>query len=172
MNDLAAKQSADGKKAASRQVLTFTLGTETFAVDVLKVKEIRDWAPVTRLPRTPAHVLGVLSLRGMVVPIIDLRRRFNLAAAEFTPLTVIIVMSAATASGRQDFGVVVDGVSDVVNIAADDIRKTPHLAAKMDSEFIQSLAMLGDRMLILLDVDALLGRAAASDEAQGASSAA
>jgi purine-binding chemotaxis protein CheW len=172
MNDLAAKPAVDGKKAAPRQVLTFTLGSEIFAVDLLKVKEIRDWSPVTQLPRMPAYVLGVLNLRGRIVPIIDLRRRFHLATVEFTPLTVIVVMSAATAGGRQDFGAVVDGVSDVVDVAAESLRKTPHLASKMGSEFIQGLATVGQQMLILLDVDALLGREVVQDAAQCASSAA
>src|SRR5690348_10894150 len=107
---------------SSSQVLTFTLGSETYGVDILRVQEIRGWTPVTRIPQTPPHVLGVLNLRGSIVPIVDLRMRFNLERAEYTAITVIIVLSVESAVGRRDFGVVVDGVSDVVDINTADIK--------------------------------------------------
>jgi purine-binding chemotaxis protein CheW len=172
MNDLAANQAGNGKKAPPRQVLTFTLGSEVFAVDVLQVTEIRDWSALTQLPNMPPYVRGVLNLRGKIVPIVDLRRRFHMAEIEFTPLTVIVVMAAVTAAGRQEFGAVVDGVSDVIDIAAENMRKSPHLATKLHADFIQGLATVGDQMLILLDVDALLGREAVRGPAQCVSSAA
>jgi purine-binding chemotaxis protein CheW len=103
--------------SASKQVLTFTLGDETYGVDILRVQEIRGWAPVTRIPQAQAHVLGVLNLRGSIVPIVDLRMRFSLPRAEYTPLTVIIVLSVESPQGRRDFGLVVDGVSDVIDVA-------------------------------------------------------
>ncbi|MGA2187974.1 MAG: chemotaxis protein CheW [Steroidobacteraceae bacterium] len=157
MTDHASKKPAGGDRPPSRQVLTFCLGAETYGVDILRVQEIRGWSPVTRVPKSPPHVLGVLNLRGSIVPILDLRVRFSLERAEFTPLTVIIVLSIMTPAGRSEYGLVVDSVSDVIDISADDLKETPNLGGKMDADFVQSLATVADRMLILLDVDALLG---------------
>ena len=154
----ATKKQVVGTPESSRQVLTFCLGAETYGVDILRVQEIRGWSPVTRIPKSPPHVLGVLNLRGSIVPIVDLRVRFSLERAEFTPLTVIIVLSIMTPKGRSEFGLVVDSVSDVVDIGANDLRETPNLGGKLHSDFIQCLATVSDRMLILLDVDALVGR--------------
>src|SRR3982750_4261270 len=98
----------------TRQVLTFSLGREVYGVDILRVKEIRGWSPVTRIPQSPQSVLGVLNLRGAIVPIIDLRVRFALQQAEFTAVTVIIVLSLRTEQGTRECGVVVDSVKDVV----------------------------------------------------------
>ena len=158
MTDQLAKKSVDGESPTSRQVLTFCLGAETYGVDILRVQEIRGWSPVTRIPKSPTHVLGVLNLRGSIVPIVDLRVRFSLERAEFTPLTVIIVLSITTPNGRSEFGLVVDSVSDVVDISTKDLKEAPNLGGKMNADFIQSLATVADRMLILLDVDALIGR--------------
>ena len=143
--------------AGSHQVLTFTLGAETYGVDILRVQEIRGWSPVTRIPQAPAHVLGVLNLRGSIVPIVDLRMRFTLEQAEYTPLTVIIVLSVQSASGRRDFGVVVDGVSDVINVPEGDIKPPPELGAHVSTEFIEGLAAVAGNMVMLLDIDHLIG---------------
>jgi purine-binding chemotaxis protein CheW len=143
---------------ASRQVLTFCLGSETYAVDILLVQEIRGWAPVTRLPQAPIHLLGVLNLRGSIVPVIDMRVRFGLEQAPFTPLTVIVVLSVQTASVRREFGLVVDSVSDVVDIDAAELKETPSLGNKASAELIKGLAAVADRMLILLNVDELIRR--------------
>src|SRR5262245_32576339 len=112
------KNSTEGASGngVTRQVLTFALGAEVYGVDILRVKEIRGWSPVTRIPQSPPHVLGVLNLRGAIVPIIDLRVRFALETAEFSPVTVIIVLSLRTAAGVRECGVVVHSVSDVVYI--------------------------------------------------------
>jgi purine-binding chemotaxis protein CheW len=147
-----------GAMPASRQVLTFCLSEETYGVDILRVQEIRGWSPVTRIPQSPSHMLGVLNLRGSIVPIIDLRIRFSLERAEFTPLTVIIVLSIMTAKGKSEFGLVVDSVSDVVDIGASDLKDAPNLGGRLNADFIQCLATVADRMLILLDVDALVGK--------------
>ncbi len=141
-----------------RQVLTFSLGAENYGVDILRVQEIRGWAPVTKIPKVPPHVLGVLNLRGSIVPIVDLRLRFNLAQAEFTPLTVIIVLSVQASSGLRELGLVVDAVSDVVDISAENLKETPSLGSRATVEFIQGLALVANRMLILLDVDELIHR--------------
>jgi purine-binding chemotaxis protein CheW len=143
--------------AGSSQVLTFTLGEETYGVDILRVQEIRGWSPVTRIPQAPAHVLGVLNLRGSIVPIVDLRMRFNLQRAEYTPLTVIIVLSVESSQGRRDFGLVVDGVSDVVDVPAGDVKPAPELGRQASTEFIAGLAAVSERMVMLLDIDQLIG---------------
>ncbi len=144
-------------EAGSHQVLTFTLGEETYGVDILRVQEIRGFSTVTRIPQAPAHVLGVLNLRGSIVPIVDLRMRFNLDRAEYTALTVIIVLSVESAVGRRDFGVVVDGVSDVIDVAAADIKPSPELGEQVSTEFIEGLAAVSGRMVMLLDIDTLIG---------------
>jgi len=153
-----ARDTAAAAGAGSRQVLTFSLGAEHYGVDILRVQEIRGWSPVTRIPQVPPHVLGVLNLRGSIVPIIDLRVRFNLARAEFTPLTVIIVLSVHLPSGEREFGLVVDAVSDVVDIAPENLKDAPSLGSTSAAEFIQGLAIAGEHMLILLDVDELVHR--------------
>ena len=127
MTNQVAEQKDAAAAAGSNQVLTFTLGEETYGVDILRVQEIRGWSPVTRIPQAPAHVLGVLNLRGSIVPIVDLRMRFNLERAEYTPLTVIIVLSVESPVGRRDFGVVVDGVSDVIDVGASDVKPAPEM---------------------------------------------
>src|SRR6187551_2211098 len=99
------------------QMLTFRLGAETYGVDILRVKEIRGWSPVTRIPQSPPHMLGVLNLRGAIVPIVDLRVRFAMQSAEFNAVTVVIVLSLRTADGERECGIVVDSVRDVVDIA-------------------------------------------------------
>lgn len=157
MNGAEASKAASGQSAA-QQVLTFGLGSETYGVNILRVQEIRGWTPVTRIPHTPPHILGVLNLRGSIVPIIDLRLRFALERADFTPLTVIVVLSVEGRSGRREFGLVVDSVSDVVDIAAADLKETPSLGSSASAEFIHGLATVTDRMLILLNVDELVRR--------------
>lgn len=149
-------ENKDSTASTPRQVLTYQLGGETYGVDILRVQEIRGWTPVTRLPQTPPYILGVLNLRGSIVPILDLRVRFGLEKAEFTPLTVIIVLSMKTAQGRREFGLVVDCVSEVVEVEPAHLKETPSVGNKATEEFIQGLATVSERMLILLDVDKLI----------------
>lgn len=139
-----------------RQVLTFDLAGESYGVDILRVQEIRGWSPVTRIPMTPPHILGVLNLRGSIVPIVDLRARFGLEAAEFTPLTVIIVLTVETAGVRREFGLVVDAVAEVVDLSADSLRDSPNPGGKDKGELVAGLATVDDRMLILLNVDEIV----------------
>src|SRR5688572_26508409 len=138
------------------QLLTFRLGTSTYGVDILRVKEIRGWSPVTKIPHSPQHVLGVLNLRGAIVPIIDLRLRFALPEAAFSPMTVIIVLSLQTAAGQRDCGVVVDSVSDVLDVAPGAVKPPPSLKAGQSSDFISGIATIDEQMLILLNVDQLV----------------
>jgi purine-binding chemotaxis protein CheW len=144
-------------ESASHQVLTFVLGGETYGVDILRVQEIRGWSAVTKIPQSPPHVLGVLNLRGAIVPIVDLRTRFELERAEYTPVTVIIVLSVMSAAGRRDFGVVVDGVSDVVDVNPDEVRSPPEIGAAGATSYIRGLVTIAERMVVLLDIDRLIG---------------
>jgi purine-binding chemotaxis protein CheW len=143
-------------------VLTFSLGKEVYGVDILRVKEIRGWSPVTRMPQSDASMLGVLNLRGLIVPVVDLRVRFALESAEFTPLTVIIVLSLRTANGQRECGIVVDNVNDVVDIDAASIKPAPAMGGDDDSEFIEGIATHDERMLILLHAESLASSEQAS----------
>ena len=153
---------------AARQVLTFTLGAESYGVDILRVQEIRGWAPVTRIPKSPEHVLGVLNLRGSIVPIVDLRRRFGLEEAHFTALTVIIVLFVESPTGRREFGLVVDAVSDVMDIQPGDMKPAPELGSRHDADFLLGLATLDEKMVMLLDVDCLISLGLIADTERAA----
>jgi purine-binding chemotaxis protein CheW len=166
-------KTSKGPGEESHQVLTFVLGKETYGVDILRVQEIRGWSAVTKIPHAPPHVLGVLNLRGSIVPIVDLRMRFSLDRAEYTTVTVIIVVSVISAAGRRDFGVVVDGVSDVVDVNPEQVKAAPELGAKGATDYIRGLVPVSERMVVLLDIDRLIGSdmAAFSDSSDTASAA-
>ena len=142
--------------ATGSQFLTFVVAGEEYGVDILKVQEIKGWTPVTRIPNTPPHVQGVLNLRGTIVPIIDMRLRFHMDKAEYTPTTVIIVLSVHTRWGDRVIGVVVDAVSDVLDVATADIKPAPDFGSSVDIEFISGLATTNNHMVMLLDIDRLL----------------
>jgi purine-binding chemotaxis protein CheW len=144
--------------AATQQVLTFVIGEATYGIDIPCVQEIRGWSPVTRLPQAPADVLGVLNLRGAIVPVLDLRLKFACATVQYSPITVIIVVSVMSAKGPRDFGMVVDGVSDVIDIAPQDVRPAPELGASASSACIRGLIPIAGHMVILLDIDRLIGK--------------
>jgi purine-binding chemotaxis protein CheW len=153
------------REAASvppRQMLTFSLGAEVYGVDILQVKEIRGWLPVTRMPQSPPSVLGVLNLRGAIVPVVDLRVQFALPAAAFTPLTVVIILSLQGPNGTRECGVVVDNVKDVVDVPADGIRPAPTMH-DTGPACIQGIATVDEQMLILLDANELVPHDLASD---------
>jgi purine-binding chemotaxis protein CheW len=145
-----------GQDAEGPQYLTFMLAGEHYGVDILRVQEIKGWAPVTRIPNTPEYLRGVLNLRGTIVPILDMRMRFDLENAEYTPLTVIIVLSVHTENGERVIGVVVDSVSDVLNVRPEDIKPTPDFGSGVDTDFLNGLAASGDEMVMLLDVDKMM----------------
>jgi purine-binding chemotaxis protein CheW len=152
-----AARAAGPKDSATQQVLTFELGDETYGVEILRVREIRGWTAVTRIPHAPPHVLGVLNLRGSIVPVVDLRMRFALERAEYTKVTVIIVLSVHSAAGRREVGVVVDGVSDVVDVEAASVKQAPDLGTQFATEYIRGLVSVANRMVVLLDIDRLIG---------------
>ncbi|MBS0422414.1 MAG: purine-binding chemotaxis protein CheW [Proteobacteria bacterium] len=145
------------KNPNTQQSLTFVLGNETYGVDILRVREIRGWTPVTKIPHAPPQVLGVLNLRGSIVPVVDLRMQLALERADYTKITVIIVLSVHSGATRHEVGVVVDGVSDVIDVAAADLRPAPELGPRSATDYIRGLATLADRMVVLLDIDRLIG---------------
>ncbi len=144
-----------GQDDGGTQFLSFVLADEYYGIDILRVQEIKGWTPVTRVPQTPEHMKGVLNLRGTIVPIIDMRMRFSLEEVEYTPLTVVIVMSVKSDSGDRLVGIVVDAVSDVLNVGEDDIKPTPDFGDTVSTEFINGLASVDDKMVMLLDADKL-----------------
>ena len=143
-------------EAGSDQYLTFILSKEEYGVDILRVQEIRGWDGATVIPNTPDYILGVVNLRGTVVPIIDLRVRFEMENTEFTSSTVVVVVKVVHDSGERTVGMVVDAVSDVYNVAAEDVNTAPDVGGNVSLDFIKGLATVNEKMIILLDIDALI----------------
>jgi purine-binding chemotaxis protein CheW len=155
----------------SEQYLTFMLAGEEYGVDILRVQEIKGWDKVTRIPHTPDYVLGVINLRGAVVPIIDLRRRFNLEAIAFGPTTVVIVVRVVRGRDERVVGVVVDAVSEVYNVDAADTKPPPDVCGSIDTVFVKALATIEEKMLILLDIDRLIGTSVTEESLPGVAAA-
>jgi purine-binding chemotaxis protein CheW len=141
-------------KDKSQEMLVFRLGGEEYGVDILKVQEIRGYEKVTTIPRAPDFLKGVVNLRGTIVPVIDLRIKFGLANPTYDSFTVVIVLRIA---GRI-IGVVVDGVSDVVQLGANDVKEAPRLGSIVDSSYVAGVATQGERMMLALDIEKLLSR--------------
>jgi purine-binding chemotaxis protein CheW len=166
-----AKATAGADKAAgesSEQYLTFLLAGEEYGVDILRVQEIKGWDKVTRIPHTPDYVLGVINLRGAVVPILDLRRRFGLETIDFGPTTVVIVVRVVSGRDERTVGVVVDAVSEVYNVDAADTKPPPDVCGNVDTVFVKALATIEEKMLILLDIDRLIGNSITGELIGGA----
>jgi purine-binding chemotaxis protein CheW len=136
----------------SSQYLTFALGDEEYGVEILKIQEIRGYSPITPIPNTPEHIKGVMNLRGSIIPVVDLRRTLGMPTAEYTPFTVIIVLHV----GSRVMGLIVDAVSDVLDVARTDIHPTPDFGTRIDARFIQGMARVGDKLVVLLDIDRVL----------------
>jgi purine-binding chemotaxis protein CheW len=147
-----------GLESDGDQFLTFMLAGEEYGVDILRVQEIKGWDSVTPIPNTPEYIRGVINLRGTIVPIIDLRCRFNLETVEYGPVTVVIVLKVEDPdSGKSRvMGLVVDAVSDVYNVPEDAIKPAPDFGNVVDVNFVQGLATLENAMVIVLDIDRLL----------------
>jgi purine-binding chemotaxis protein CheW len=139
-------------REATREILVFVLGGEEYGVDILKVQEIRGYDKVTPIPSAPDFLKGVVNLRGIIVPVIDLRVKFGLPDPRYDAFTVVIVLRIA---GRV-VGIVVDAVSDVVRLAASEVKAAPALGAVVDGSFLAGLATPGDRMVLLLDIERFL----------------
>lgn len=138
------------------QYLTFLLAGEEYGVDILRVQEIKGWDTATRIPNTPSYVQGVMNLRGTIVPIIDLRMRFNLGKLEYGPTTVVVVLKVDADGKTRTIGVVVDGVSDVYSLNKDGLKPAPDFGGDINTDFVKGLATIGEKMVIILDINRLL----------------
>jgi len=152
VNDTVSNSNA-ASGAEAHEFLTFTLGNEEYGVDILKVQEIRGYDTVTRIPDTPEYIKGVINLRGTIVPVIDMRLKFKLSNVSYDSFTVMIILNVA----RRVVGMVVDGVSDVIGLTTDQIRPAPELGRGVDGEFLTGIGALEKRMLILVDIEKLIG---------------
>jgi len=139
-------------REAIREVLVFVLGKEEYGVDILKVQEIRGYEKVTPLPSAPDYLKGVVNLRGIIVPVIDLRVKFGMADPTYDSLTVVVILRIAS----HVIGIVVDGVSDVIRLAPGDVKAAPQLGSLVDSTFLAGLATQNERMILLLDIEKFL----------------
>ncbi len=152
MQDLIEATAPADARPASRQYLTFTLGAEEYGIEILRVQEIRGYTSVTPIPNTPPHIKGVINLRGAVVPVVDLRIKFALADRTYSKFTVIVLVTI----GAKLVGLVVDAVSDVLDVAEQAIDPAPDFGASVDTSCITGLARVGERLVILLDIEALV----------------
>jgi len=136
--------------------LTFTLAEEEYGIGILKIKEIIGMLPITSVPQTPDFVKGVINLRGKVIPVMDLRLRFGMMSIDYTERTCIIVVEITGQTGTILVGIVVDAVSEVLNIKGDDIEKTPTFGTKLNTDYILGMAKMEGEVKILLDIDQVL----------------
>jgi purine-binding chemotaxis protein CheW len=155
-----AKEAAARENAAKAlhhggEFLTFRLGAEEYGIDILRVQEIRSYEVPTRIANAPAFIKGVVNLRGVIVPIVDLRVKLGCETVEYNEFTVVIVLNVA---GRV-VGAVVDSVSDVLELSKDAVKAAPELASSVDTSFITGIGNVGDRMLILMDIEAFMSSA-------------
>ncbi len=138
--------------SGAREYLTFRLDQEEYGIDILKVQEIRGYEPPTRVANAPAFIKGVVNLRGTIVPIVDMRLKFNCAKAEYSAFTVVIILNLRS----RIVGIVVDSVSDVMELPPESLKAAPEIDSVIDSSAVLGLGSLGDRMLILLDIEQLM----------------
>jgi purine-binding chemotaxis protein CheW len=134
------------------EFLTFLLGAEEYGIEILKVQEIRGYDTVTQIANTPTFIKGVINLRGHIVPIVDLRIKFNLGTVEYNELTVVIILNL----GKRVVGIVVDGVSDVIALGETQISAMPDLVSSIDTRYLLGLGTVDARMLILVDIERLM----------------
>ena len=154
------QQSTDSRDSTANQVhetqlieqLAFKLGNEEYAVDILRVQEIRDYGAITRIAGVADFIKGVINLRGVIVPIVDMRIRFGFAAPIYNQFTVVIILDIAS----RTVGMVVDSVSDVITLSQHQIRPAPKMGLSMNADYLTGLATIGERMLILLDIETLM----------------
>ncbi len=136
----------------SRELLTFTLGSEEYGIDILKVQEIRGYEAVTSIANAPEFIKGVINLRGIIVPILDMRIKLNLGNVIYAETTVVIILNVAS----RVVGMVVDGVSDVITLTAGEIKPAPEFGAGLDTKYFQGLGTIDSRMIILVDIEKLM----------------
>ena len=142
----------DKGKDAGNEYLAFTLGQEEYGIDILKVQEIRGYEAVTRIANAPAFVKGVINLRGIIIPVVDMRIKFNLGKAEYNQFTVVIILNI---NGRV-MGMVVDSVSDVTTLSPEQVKPAPEMGTAFNADYLVGLGTIDERMLILIDIDKLM----------------
>ena len=145
-------KTAETASSSAREYLTFRLDQEEYGIDILKVQEIRGYEPPTRIAHAPEFIKGVVNLRGTIIPIVDMRLKFNCSKAEYNSFTVVIILNLR----NPVVGIVVDSVSDVMELAADNVKAAPDIESLIDNDCILGLGSVGERMLILLDIEKLM----------------
>jgi purine-binding chemotaxis protein CheW len=150
---LSETQKSVSANAAQLQFLTFTVGREEYGVDIMKVREIKAWSDVTRLPNAPEYMRGVMNLRGLIIPIFDLRSRFGMGKTDAHEKNVVIILAV----GSRTIGILVDTVSDILSTHASEIKPAPKMET-VDDEFLNGLISINERMVALLDVDYLFDK--------------
>jgi len=153
MNQTDARATAAAFADEGSQYLTFTMAGEEYGVEILKVQEIKGYSAITHIPNTPAYVKGVMNLRGTIIPVIDLRAKLAMAEGQYNQFTAIVVLTV----GAKTMGLVVDAVSDVLNIPGSDVQPTPDFGADVNARFISGMAKAAEKLVVLLDLDELLG---------------
>lgn len=141
-----------GIPEGGREYLTFTLGDEEYGIDILTVQEIRGYDSVTKIANAPEFIKGVINLRGIIVPIVDLRIKFHLGKVTYDQFTVVIVLNF----GQRVVGAVVDGVSDVITLMPDQVRSAPEFSSALDTQYLMGLGTVDDRMIIMVDIERLM----------------
>ena len=141
--------------AKALEFLAFTLGEEEYGIDIQKVQELRGYDTVTLIANAPKHIKGVVNLRGIIVPIIDMRIKFNLGTPTYDQFTVVIILNIAS----RVMGMVVDSVSDVITLSAEQVKPAPEMGSVLDTDYLIGLGTLDERMLILVDIDKLMSSA-------------
>jgi purine-binding chemotaxis protein CheW len=152
-----------------RQFITFHSGAQEFGADIMAIREIRGWTETTPLPHAPDYVRGVINLRGVVLPVVDLKARLHQGRTEANPKDVIVVVQAALPDNQsRTIGLLVDAVSDILTVTAADIQPTPELAREAETEFVEGIAVLAERMVTILSMDKLIASLVGAPQAQAA----
>jgi len=158
---------ANGGSEQTAQFITFTIGAEEYGIDIMVVREIKGWAETTPIPKAPQHMRGVINLRGVIVPIFDLRARFGMGLTDPTRMHVVIIVDA----GTRTVGLLVDAVSDIIAVEPEAVRPVPDVDLAADENLLQGLVPLDDRMVTLVSLDGLFGRGNVPAEAIAAAAA-
>lgn len=140
----------------NQEYLSFFVSNQEFAVDILSVQEIRVWTHVSEIPNTPSYLKGVINLRGVIIPIVDLRERFGASSYEYDATTVVIILHAQIAGKKSVVGIVVDSVSEVHSVQDQQVRDAPDFGQHIDSRFLKGMATVDDKIITLIETNALL----------------
>ncbi len=144
------------EEVEGQQYLSFLLDNEEYAIDILRVQELRGWVPVTRVPDMPGYLKGVLNLRGAIIPVVDLRERFSLPQVSYSATTVVIVIKVLSGEIERVMGIIVDAVAETYVFSEQQVQSAPQVGGAIHSDFITGLVALDQRMIVLMDIDALM----------------